>query len=72
VVWRSGRIPRDEQGVCDHLERAGAAAEIVAVEYEFQRAEDHAGNRMLRVRRRAVGRLGPENTEAAEAMTWRG
>jgi hypothetical protein len=37
--------------VCDHLTRAGFAVEVVAVEYEFQRAEDHAGNRMLRVRR---------------------
>lgn len=37
--------------VREHLERAGFVAEVVAVEYEFQRAEDHAGNRMLRVRR---------------------
>jgi hypothetical protein len=35
--------------VSDHLKRAGFGAEIVAVEYEFQRAEDHAGNRMMRV-----------------------
>jgi hypothetical protein len=34
-----------------HLERAGFVVEIVAVDYEFQRAEDHAGNRMLRARR---------------------
>jgi hypothetical protein len=33
------------------LEAAGLEAEVVAVGYEFQRAEDHAGNRMLRVRR---------------------
>jgi hypothetical protein len=37
--------------VCAHLERAGFVVEVVAVAYEFQRAEDHAGNRMLRVRR---------------------
>jgi hypothetical protein len=37
--------------VSDHLKRAGFAVEIVPVAYEFQRAEDHAGNRMLRVRR---------------------
>jgi hypothetical protein len=35
--------------VRDHLERAGFGVEIMAVQYEFQRAEDHAGNRMLRV-----------------------
>jgi hypothetical protein len=33
-----------------HLQRAGFKVEIVAVEYEFQRAEDHAGNRMMRIR----------------------
>jgi hypothetical protein len=33
------------------LERAGFEVEIQAVEYEFQRAEDHAGNRMMRVGR---------------------
>ena len=37
--------------VSEHLERAGFEVEIVAVEYEFQRAEDHAGNRMMRIRR---------------------
>ncbi len=37
--------------LCAHLERAGFVVEVVAVDYEFQRAEDHAGNRMLRVRR---------------------
>jgi hypothetical protein len=38
-----------------HLERAGFAAEVVAVDYEFQRAEGHAGNRMLRVYRPGGG-----------------
>jgi hypothetical protein len=33
-----------------HLERAGFVVEVVPVEYEFQRAEDHAGNRMMWVR----------------------
>jgi hypothetical protein len=37
--------------VCEHLTRAGFGVEVVAVGYEFQRADDHAGNRMLRVRR---------------------
>ncbi len=37
--------------VRDHLLWAGFREEIVAVEYEFQRAEDHAGNRMMRIRR---------------------
>jgi hypothetical protein len=35
-----------------HLERTGCQVEVVQVGYEFQRAEDHAGNRMLSVRRR--------------------
>jgi hypothetical protein len=37
--------------VCEHLTRAGFGLEVVAITCEFQRAEDHAGNRMLRVRR---------------------
>jgi hypothetical protein len=37
--------------VSEHLGRAGFDVEVVAVEYEFQRADDHAGNRMMRVRR---------------------
>jgi hypothetical protein len=37
--------------VREHLERAGFEVEVRAVEYEFQRAEDHAGNRMMRVGR---------------------
>jgi hypothetical protein len=37
--------------VCEHLTRAGFGVEVVAVEYEFQRAGDHASHRMLRVRR---------------------
>jgi hypothetical protein len=43
------------QPVRAHLLRAGFRVEIVAVEYEFQRAEDHAGNRMMRIRRNAAG-----------------
>jgi hypothetical protein len=35
----------------EHLGRAGFDVEVVAVEYEFQRADDHAGSRMMRVRR---------------------
>jgi hypothetical protein len=37
--------------VCDHLMRAGFMVEVGDVEYEFQRADDHAGSRMMRVRR---------------------
>jgi hypothetical protein len=32
------------------LERAGFVVEVVAVEYQFQRADAHAGNPMMRVR----------------------
>jgi hypothetical protein len=38
--------------VRERLERAGFEVEVVAIEYEFQRAEDHAGSRIMRVRRR--------------------
>jgi hypothetical protein len=37
--------------VSDRLERAGFEVQVVAVDYEFQRADDHAGNRMMRARR---------------------
>jgi hypothetical protein len=40
---------RHVEPVRDHLERAGFAAEVVAVDYGFQRAEAHAGNLMLRL-----------------------
>lgn len=40
--------------VREHLARAGFEVDIITTEYEFQRAEDHAGNRMLRVRRRSA------------------
>jgi hypothetical protein len=36
--------------VVEHLERTGFAVEVAAVKYEFQKAADHAGNRMMRVR----------------------
>jgi hypothetical protein len=38
--------------VSDHLERAGFEVKVVAAKYEFQRADDHAGNRLMRVRRK--------------------
>jgi hypothetical protein len=41
--------------VREYLKRTGF--EVVAVEYEFQRAEDHAGNRMMRVRSAGPQRL---------------
>ncbi len=37
-----------------HLERRGFVAEVIPTAYEFQRAPDHAGNRMLRVRRQGA------------------
>jgi hypothetical protein len=37
--------------VSEHLRRVGFAVEVVAVGYEFQKAEDHAGSRMMKVRR---------------------
>jgi hypothetical protein len=44
--------------VREHLERAGFEIAVEAVQYEFQRAEGHAGNRMLRVRQsRITGRF---------------
>jgi hypothetical protein len=42
--------------VRDHLTRASYGVEVTAVEYEFQKAEDHAGNRMMRVRRAQMAR----------------
>jgi hypothetical protein len=45
--------------VREHLTRAGFEVQIVAVGYEFQRAEDHAGNRMMRVTRTGRGLPGP-------------
>jgi hypothetical protein len=41
--------------VINHLTRAGFVAEVTAVEYEFQRADDYAGNRRMRVRRTGRG-----------------
>jgi hypothetical protein len=40
--------------ICEHLTQAGFGVKVVAVEYEFQRADDHSGNRMMRVRRRSA------------------
>jgi hypothetical protein len=37
--------------VREHLERNGFEVAVVATDYEFQKAEDHAGNRMMRVQR---------------------
>ncbi len=42
--------------VREHLEWAGFEVEIAPVEYEFQKAEDHAGNRMMRVGRGRAAR----------------
>lgn len=37
--------------IVEHLQRTGFKVEILSVEYEFQMADDHAGNRMMRVLR---------------------
>ncbi len=37
-----------------HLERVGFEVEVVSVEYEFQKVDDHTGNRMMRVLRRSA------------------
>jgi hypothetical protein len=42
------------------LEAAGYAVEIVATAYEFQRAEGHAGNRIMRVVRRVPRLISPD------------
>jgi hypothetical protein len=42
----------DGPAIREHLERAGFEADVVAVPYEFQKVRNHAGNRILRVRRR--------------------
>jgi hypothetical protein len=34
-----------------HLEHGGYTVTIAPVDYEFQKADDHAGNRMMRIRR---------------------
>jgi hypothetical protein len=38
--------------VLDHLEQVGFEVEVGSVEYDFQKADDHTGNRMMRVLRR--------------------
>jgi hypothetical protein len=51
-------VPQDGEvvgSVREHLELAGFEVEVTAVQYEFQRAEDHAGNRMMRVCRKWNG-----------------
>lgn len=49
--------------VCEHLDRGGFKVEIASVEYEFQQAEDHAGNRMMRVRRNLGGAMNDKMEE---------
>jgi hypothetical protein len=41
--------------VSRHLEKRGASVTVGPVDYEFQKAADHAGNRMMRIRRRREG-----------------
>lgn len=47
------------------LEAAGCTVEIVTTSYEFQRAEDHAGNRMMRIRRRGSKGVDPAGRSRA-------
>jgi hypothetical protein len=44
--------------VREYLVQAGFEIEVVTVAYEFQRAEDHTGNRMMRVRRGRTAEAG--------------
>lgn len=53
LVTLERRWSRHVQPVTSALEAAGFLVEVVAVPYEFQRAEDRAGNRMMRAYRRA-------------------
>jgi predicted N-acetyltransferase YhbS len=46
------RWSRHVTPVSDHLTRAGFEVEVLTVGYELQRAENHAGSRMMRVTRR--------------------
>jgi hypothetical protein len=43
---------RHIEPVSEHLRRIGFVVEVVATGYEFRRAADHAGNRMMRVSRK--------------------
>jgi hypothetical protein len=52
LVTLQGHLSPHLSPVCGHLERAGFEVEVLAVDYEFQKADDHAGNRMLRARRK--------------------
>ncbi len=42
--------------VIEHLHHRGFKAEVTVVDYEFQKADDHAGNRTMRVRRAGLDR----------------
>ena len=55
VFFRSGDPERLFGPVREHLERSGFEVEVVAIDYEFRRADDHAGNRVMRVRRTRSG-----------------
>jgi hypothetical protein len=51
LVTLEGEMSPHSAPVRTHLERAGFEVEVRTVQYEFVKAEDHAGNRMLRVKR---------------------
>jgi hypothetical protein len=46
--------------VAKHLEKRGAWVTVGPVDYEFQNAADHAGNRMMRISRRREGQTAGE------------
>jgi hypothetical protein len=55
LVTLRRRWSRHVEPVRAALEAVGCTAEIVTTTYEFQRARDRAGNRMMRVLRRRSG-----------------
>jgi hypothetical protein len=59
LVTLEGRWSPHVEPVRTALAAAGCAVEIVTVPYEFQRAEDHAGNWMMRIHRPGIERVDP-------------
>jgi hypothetical protein len=53
LLTLEGRWSPHIDPVCSALKAADCDVEILTVPYEFQRADDHAGSRMMRIRRRA-------------------
>jgi hypothetical protein len=51
-VMPQAPLPNDKCPFSTQFPPAGFEVQVVAGEYELQRTDDHAGNRMMRVRRR--------------------